>query len=53
VPKERPIPVPPYAPQIPCAMPMNLCDERVAAKHMNCDIAIKLITWIVIVFVFI
>jgi hypothetical protein len=41
--KERPIPVPPYAPQIPHEMPMIFYVEKTAAKNMNCAIATKLI----------
>jgi len=40
--KERPIPVPLYAPQIPREMPMILCVKKTAAKHMNCDIVTEL-----------
>ena len=41
--QERSIPVPPYAPQIPCEMPIIHCVEKTAAKHVHCDIATKLI----------
>jgi hypothetical protein len=41
--KERDVRVTPYAPQIPLALPMIVCNEKTAANHLSYDIAKKTI----------